>query len=340
MRSDQPLTVFVDTVSYCNARCPFCPLFQGTDRMDRAVHPALHMDLGLFDKLMGQLAALPRSPNVIYIGLHGEPTMDRVFAERMAIVARHGLGGVTDLLTNGQFLDADKVRLLLDAGVSRITLGFDGATKATYQAHRVRCDYDRVLDNLREFTRQRAERQAKCSVAVQYVRTAANAHETRAAYRMFGEMLDPEQDYFQDNFAKDWASPPLREGNLVSLRAPPGKPKTPTCMRAETELIVHADGRIGACSWDYNLEIAGAAGMSLVDMDIMEMWEGAARAGMMAPIRAGEIEAAPERCRSCVYLHDYSDLPKTEAMIEDDSLVFANPYALIYRFPKREKATA
>jgi hypothetical protein len=43
-----PGDVALETVNTCNARCPFCPLFQGAAPMDRKLRPAKLVDQSLF----------------------------------------------------------------------------------------------------------------------------------------------------------------------------------------------------------------------------------------------------------------------------------------------------
>jgi hypothetical protein len=46
--NDYPRYVGIETINTCNARCPFCPLFQGSAQMSRAARPARIMDAELF----------------------------------------------------------------------------------------------------------------------------------------------------------------------------------------------------------------------------------------------------------------------------------------------------
>jgi MoaA/NifB/PqqE/SkfB family radical SAM enzyme len=330
-----PYSVFVDTVSVCNARCPFCPLFQGDDKMTRDIHPAGSMDIGLFQSVYDQITAFETRPSVIYIGLHGEPLMDKFLAERLRIIGASPLAGVTDILTNAQFLDEKKSRMCLEAKVARLTIGFDGATKAVYERHRVRCDFERVVSNIKRFVELRREYGGGTRIAVQYVRTSENEHEVADAYELFGEFLDPELDYFQDNFAKDWASPPLHAGDLVRLKISAGARKAATCVRAESELIILVDGKIGVCSWDYNLDISGEPLGDATKRPLIEIWHDSSRQSVLTAMRGPQIADAPERCRSCVFLHEHTDLPVVNSAIADLSRVEANPFALIYRFAPR-----
>ena len=98
--------------------------------------------------------------------MDGEPSQDPNFLERMTVVARHGLGSATKIQTNGQFLSERNAEAILAVGVSRVTIDFDGASKPIYEQHRVRCDYDRVFDNIKRFAARRRELGAKTVISI------------------------------------------------------------------------------------------------------------------------------------------------------------------------------
>jgi sulfatase maturation enzyme AslB (radical SAM superfamily) len=326
-----PRTVFLDTVSICNARCPFCPLFRGEDMMRRDIHPSGYMDPTLFDRILGELAALPERPRVIYFGYLGETLLDRHFASRIESIKRHDISYPMDILTNGSFLDEEKAYLIAEANIGKITIGFDAATRETYEKHRVRCDFDGVLGNIRRFAEIRNRIGSKTRIVIQYVRTRANAHETRAAYELFRSFLTPQQDYFQDNISKDWASTPLVRGDLVVMHAPAQRDRHGYCPRFASELIIHCDGKIGCCSWDYNLDVAGSLD-DISQKPVLAVWSGSGRARVDAAMSAVSLSDKPAKCQECVFLFNPGDIPASEAAIDDAGLVYPNPYALVYHF--------
>ena len=162
-----PVFVAIETINACNARCPFCPLFQGDSQLDRDIRPAKIMDDALFERIVHEIATWDTRPGSIFLNMNGEPLLDPHFADRLELLFRHGLGPLIELQTNGQFLTEQAAQAILDAQSGRLVLGFDGATKEVYQAHRVRCDYDRVLDNIKRFVRLRNQSGGRTQVAVQ-----------------------------------------------------------------------------------------------------------------------------------------------------------------------------
>lgn len=178
-----PSYIGIDTINFCNARCPFCPLFQGDAQMDRSIRPATVMPQALFERLLEQIADWKRQPLGLQLNRNAELLQDPLLFDRLAGIKRSGLGGVTTLLSNAQLLGRPASEAILDAGIKDIMIGFDGASKEIYEGHRIRCDYDRVLNNIRQFAKLRDEGQHKTAILIRYVRTPRNDHEVIAAYK-------------------------------------------------------------------------------------------------------------------------------------------------------------
>jgi MoaA/NifB/PqqE/SkfB family radical SAM enzyme len=150
-----PNSLTIDTINFCNARCPFCPLFRGEAQMDRNVRPATVMSQEVYRRILTQASEWPQPPSLIQQCANAETLQDPKFLDRLASLAEFGLAPITTLLTNGQFLNDRNARGILESGIAQVMIGFDGASKQVYEAHRVRCSYDRVLGNIRKFVKLR-----------------------------------------------------------------------------------------------------------------------------------------------------------------------------------------
>jgi MoaA/NifB/PqqE/SkfB family radical SAM enzyme len=306
--------------------------------MSRDTRPAKIMDTALFTRIADQIAAREIEPTQIFLNMNGEPLQDPKFLERLAILKERDLAKIVELQTNGQFLDADKARAIATAPVLRVVLGFDGATKETYERHRVRCDYDRVLHNIREFVRIRDECDSPTIVAIQYVRTYDNAAEVGAAYRMFSEFLRPGRDVFQDNISKDWGDEQDETGLIMM-----GKLRTKAmghgCALFESQLIVCSDGKVAACCWDYNLSVSDGGFADMNRERLIDAWRGQRRASLGARLASPRSEDRPKKCRTCVFAGGEPEpLPMSGALIDDPAVASASPYGYTYQFvaPKPE----
>src|SRR5262245_61509978 len=143
-----PASIGVETVTNCNARCPFCPLYGPAAEMTRARG---FMALDLFEKVVRDIQPFREQVRVIWLCFQGEPLMDPYFEQRLLRLSEAGLAAKVIILTNAEFLSEAKAEAIVRAGVGMINPAFDGASKEVYEAHRVRCHYETVLENLKRF---------------------------------------------------------------------------------------------------------------------------------------------------------------------------------------------
>lgn len=328
-----PLQVSIETVNFCNARCPFCPLFVGERQIDRDLRPPHTMTMALFTAVVDQIAAWDELPEFISLNMDGEPLMDAHLPARLAALKARALAGRTFIQTNGHLMSAALARAIAEGGIGTVYFALDGATRETYEASRVRCDFDRVLANLRELVRVRDELGSPTRIAIKFVRTTQNAHEVRAAYDLLSEFLGP-NDTMHDAISVDWADEALAASGLVyttmrgveNMRRKPGG-----CAMANTRLIVHCDGRVPACCWDYNFFVLEGAPLGDAShTDLLAIWRGDAFAGLRGKLISGTSADLPKKCRSCVAIHEFEqDVPPPA--IEGAGY---NPgYGYVYSFP-------
>ena len=329
-----PKIVALETTNTCNARCPFCPLFQGDAQMDRRSRHATIMDQALFQACVSEIVSWETKPDTIYLNMNGEPLSDPYFAGRLLALRKAGLGPIVDLQTNGQYLSEAIGRAILEAGIRRLTLGFDGATPETYAAHRVRCDYYRVLANLKQFARLRDEGGYRTRIAIQFVRTLMNEREVLAAYSLFDEILDPDLDIFQDTLAKDWGDTAAKSNIYYLSKRTSSTPSG--CQLFETQLIVLADGVMAACCWDYNLGVSGGGFGTIKGRDMLKIWRGQKRQSVLERMRSPQLADKPQKCRTCISLFGGEQIERELSKLSDDR-VYMSPSGFSYRFTRKTR---
>ena len=109
------------------------------------------MEQDTFERIIGEIVAWEQRPCLVISANAAEILQDPMLHQRLAALQAYGIAGSTVLLTNGRFLGEDAAVAILNAGIGRLIIGFDGASREVYEAHRVRCNYDRVLNNIRRF---------------------------------------------------------------------------------------------------------------------------------------------------------------------------------------------
>lgn len=104
--------VEIETHSYCNRRCSYCPNVVG-DRLG----PNKRMDEKLFTMIVDNLRAIDYDLNFVMNG-YNEPLSDRAILDRIAQARAAMPKAKIMLYTNGDYLDPDYLEALAKAGLS------------------------------------------------------------------------------------------------------------------------------------------------------------------------------------------------------------------------------
>lgn len=266
-----PRVVLLDTISFCNYRCPNC----GYHLMTRKKG---HMEKELFKKVINEIAE--RKPDTrVWMVFFGEALILREKLFDMIKYAKEK--GLTDVVlnTNGCLLDSRSQWGLIDSGLDAIYIGIDAMTPHTYRKVRGG-DYVKVHDNTKALLATGA---SKPKVFVQFVEMEENKAE-------------------RDDFVKYWSG----EGAIVKVRpkatfAGAAKPynvqqvERYPCHWAMQTMSILWDGRVCLCASDYDGRfIAG----DINDCSLEEVW-----LGKLKEIREfhakGEWSRLPQFCQEC-----------------------------------------
>jgi len=335
-RSSSPIELGIETVNYCNARCCFCPLFQGAEPLDRNIRPVTTMGRELFTKICREVGAWEEKPKVIYLNMDGEPLIDPMFAERLEVLKEYDLISLVYIQTNGQAMDAEKAEQIASSGVNSIFYALDGATPGIYEAMRVGCKFDEVFANLKEFASVRDRLGSKTCINVKYVRTAKNEHEVEQCYDMVSEFLKPGQDSFHDTISVDWAVEGLASDEAILNRVTDKDvllKRKGGCTSLSSMLVVHADGRVPACCWDYNLAVNGGRDFGNANEESLHaIWHGQKLAALRDGIAKDVIM---DKCSKCPLLYEKPESEMPRPKIAREELIGTAPgYGYIYQFAK------
>lgn len=109
----RPLTCGVYLTNRCNLTCEMCNIFRHPDQQ--------FLDAGMYRRLVEGLGRV----GCFYLSFAGgEPLLDPTLAERIRLAREHV--PYVHLVTNGLSLTERRVRELVDAGLSELSISFDG----------------------------------------------------------------------------------------------------------------------------------------------------------------------------------------------------------------------
>jgi radical SAM protein with 4Fe4S-binding SPASM domain len=195
--------------------------------------------------------------------------------------------------TNGIPYTPERIREIILAGLDRVIISMDGATKETYEKIRVRASYEKLVENVKLFWKIRNELgRVRPFIRIQMVRMKDNAHEVQ----QFMEMWKP---YVDDLRILDAYSASLQSRSLaVGDQVPIGRAR---CPQPWQRMIVSRDGKVLPCCSDWNREwIIGDA----TKEDLASIWKGKRMAKLRNLLRERRLdEFAP--CNHCFVKDSY-----------------------------------
>lgn len=135
-----PLFIDVEVTSVCNLKCPFCATtFRGKIIKKGFISRELVkkiIDEGADNNLYG-----------VKFNIRGEPLLHPQIDEFIRYAKKKGLIDVY-FNTNAMPLTEDIAKKLIDAGLDRVSVSFEGYTKDVYERYRVGASFDTVVSNI------------------------------------------------------------------------------------------------------------------------------------------------------------------------------------------------
>lgn len=146
-----PLSVDINITDRCNFRCLQC---RGAEE---SYEPKDEIDSAGMKKVIRDMADM----HIPYLTISGgEPLLRYDFVLETIEYARfHGIKA--GMVTNSSLLTEDKLTSLVDAGLHRIAISLDGATRETHDGIRMPGSYDKIMSDLvlcRELKRRKSFR--------------------------------------------------------------------------------------------------------------------------------------------------------------------------------------
>jgi len=134
-----PAKVTIDVCSACNLACPMCPTGARTTQMSIGLISPTE-----FRRYLDQFPQLNR------VSLYhlGEPFLNKHIFEILAICAERKLETRIDSHFSLN-MDDEFLRRILHSGLERLQASIDGASQKTYEAYRIKGNFDLAFNNLR-----------------------------------------------------------------------------------------------------------------------------------------------------------------------------------------------
>lgn len=146
-----PIHLDVEVTNACNLRCPFCAVtFKNWGPYRRG-----YMDMALFAKIIDE--GVENGLCSAKLSLRGEPMLHPRLFEMIRYAKDKGIMDVF-INTNATLLGENKINQLIDSGLDRISVSFEGITREVYESYRVGANYEKVLSHIKNLRLIREKR--------------------------------------------------------------------------------------------------------------------------------------------------------------------------------------
>ncbi len=251
-----PLYLMLEQTYLCNLRCPMC--IQGMpERREAFDLGGQRMTRELFEKIIleGERHGCPS----VSMHVNDEPLLVKDLPERIAFARQHGFMDII-MTTNGTLFTEEKVRQVIEAGVTHILFSLDAATEETYNRVRLGGNYARALAAVEMVRRCRDSRGSLLPILrASFVQNRLNQHETEAFLERFTDRVD----YVEiQGFTRYYD----RTDHLIPAGSDPIADFT--CNEPWRKLIVRANGDVLPCCsfYGYDIPLGNLADSTLYEL--------------------------------------------------------------------------
>ena len=219
----------------------------------------------------------------------GEPLLDKKIGDKIALARSRGFAEI-QLSTNATELRDEVGEGLLQAGLHRLIISIDGATRETHEAIRRRTDWGEIVGNAERFIARRDAGRHRTEVWIRMIRQPRNDHEWPDYEEYWSARVSSARgDRVACYPAHNWG----RDGDEDAVPKPG---RVTYCEDLWSRIYIHASGAIALCCVDDDgwFEIGNIRNVDAVEaLNSSPVFE--RHRSLMASGRAHELE----HCRHC-----------------------------------------
>lgn len=235
------MVVEFEVTNKCNADCIMCP----NGIMER---PVVHMKMDLFTQIVDELAA-EKLPLIkfVFAGI-GEPTIDPHLPDKIRYLKTKIPNVPVQLTTNASLLTERKSRDLIEAGLDRVIISFNGTTKESYEAVMGHMSYEKTMANLLTFLSLR--KNGKPHLTISCVRLDINARDFENLEQFWKEK-GVQVDGFKTPIPFNRGQEKISYRSRWAMPLPNAPRHFYPCRMMAENMLIHPNGAVVLCFVDY-----------------------------------------------------------------------------------------
>ncbi len=184
LNKEYPRSILIEVTPLCNIRCVFCPCYIEGEEVTR-YRKNKYMTFDQFKRIIDQIEGkFNFQMNFTY---SGEPLLNKSIFKMVKYLSGRNIPSV--IYSNAMLLTPEKITQMLDSGLDRYIVSFDGATKETYEQIRVGANFEIVISNIKKLIQERKRLSlARPFVEMQFIVNSKNRHEVDLFKKMCEEI--------------------------------------------------------------------------------------------------------------------------------------------------------
>jgi len=283
-----PVSAGIELTNYCNLNCPECLSGSGMMKRSRG-----YMNPDLFTRIITELKPYLYSLNLYF---QGEPMLHPGFFSFLGKCREIN----TIVSTNGHFLSQENAERMVKSGPGRLIVSLDGMDKETYSGYRVKGDFLKVTEGIRNVADAVKKHRSPLKLEIQFLVNRFNEHqipEAKKFARMVnaGLKLKSMQIISRTGFDK-WL-PERRRFRRYEIRNNEYAIKSSLpdrCARLWFNPVITWDGKVLPCCFDKDAEFIMG---DLNEDSFREIWNGPKYRSFRKSILTGR--SMTDICRNC-----------------------------------------
>jgi len=173
----KPDTVYLESTNRCNLSCKFCYRFN-----DRLMNENVGvMSFENFKTVADNLRGIRR----LYLSWGGEPLLNKDIVAMARYISENRIVDNFGFVTNGMLLTSPISEELIKAGLGFLTISIDGGDAKTHEFYRSGSDFEKIVSNVHEFSKQKQRHAGQTRIEIASVLTKDNEQSLRAIPEIF-----------------------------------------------------------------------------------------------------------------------------------------------------------
>ena len=164
----KPFSVQLQTHSFCNGRCVFCPYPEMKKKL-----PQGRMEKELIHKIADEISTWETPPQIILM-LQNEPLMGSDFFNTLEYFKKSNPQIEVGTVTNGSLLNESMINQIVKSRLDHLTISLNAFSRDTYEKLHPGFSFEGILSSIRMLAEQKNDR---LSVKLSFVDTTQNHNE-------------------------------------------------------------------------------------------------------------------------------------------------------------------